>query len=78
LDCSRRLGLAMDTAKRYARAATPQTIQRVPKYRACMVDPFRNHLHIRREQEPGVDASALLGEIAALDYNGSQNLPCGT
>jgi hypothetical protein len=43
-----------------------------------MVDPFRNHLHIRREQEPGVDASALLGEIAALDYNGSQNLPCGT
>jgi hypothetical protein len=77
LDCSRRLGLAMDTAKRYARAATADH-PAGPQVQACMVDPFRNHLHIRREQEPGVDASALLGEIAALDYNGSQNLPCGT
>lgn len=39
LDCSRRLGLAMNTVKRYARATTPQRIQRVPKYRACMVAP---------------------------------------
>jgi hypothetical protein len=74
LDCSRRLGLAMNTVKRYARAATPERIQRVPKYRAGMVDPYRDHLRTRREQEPGVGATALLGEIRALDYNGSQNL----
>jgi transposase len=74
LDCSRRLGLAMNTVKRYARAATPERIQRVPKYRACMVDPYRDHLRARREQEPGVGATALLGEIRALGYTGSQNL----
>ena len=74
LDCSRRLGLALNTVKRYARAATPERIQRVPKYRACMVDPYRDHLRARREQEPGVGATTLLGEIRALGYNGSQNL----
>lgn len=74
LDCSRRLGLAMNTVKRYARAATPQRIQRVPKYRAGMVDPYRDHLRARREQEPGVGATELLNEIRALGYDGSQNL----
>lgn len=74
LDCSRRLGLAMNTVKRYARAATPERIQRVPKYRACMVDPYRDHLRARREQEPGVGATALLAEIRALGYTGSHNL----
>jgi len=74
LDCARRLGLALNTVKRYARAATPERIQRVPKYRACMVDPYRDHLRTRREQEPGVGATALLGEIRALGYNGSHNL----
>lgn len=74
LDCSRRLGLAMNTVKRYARAATPQRIQRVPKYRACMVDPYRDHLRVRREQQPGIGATALLGEIRALGYTGSHNL----
>jgi transposase len=74
LDCSRRLGLALNTVKRYARAATPERIQRVPKYRACMVDPYRDHLRARREQEPGVGATALLAEIRALGYNGSHNL----
>jgi transposase len=39
-----------------------------------MVDPHRDHLRARREQEPGVGAAALLGEIRALGYNGSQNL----
>jgi transposase len=74
LDCSRRLGLALNTVKRYARAATPDRIQRVPKYRACMVDPYRDHLRARREQDPGVGATALLAEIRALGYTGSQNL----
>jgi hypothetical protein len=68
LDCSRRLGLALNTVKRYARAATPQRIQWIPKYRASMVDPYRGHLRTRREQEPGVGATALLGEIRGLGY----------
>jgi transposase len=74
LDCSRRLGLALNTVKRYARAATPDRIQRVPTYRASMVDPYRDHLRVRREQEPGVGVTALLGEIRALGYTGSHNL----
>ncbi|PSL52495.1 hypothetical protein B0I31_113168 [Saccharothrix carnea] len=74
LDCSRRLGLAMNTVKRYARAATPERIQRVPKYRTGMVGSYRDHLRARREQQLGVGATALLGEIRALGHNGSQNL----
>ena len=74
LDCSRRLGLALNTVKRYARAATPERIQRVPRYRATVVDPYRDHLRARREQEPGVRTTALLGEIRALGYTGSHNL----
>jgi transposase len=74
LDCSRRLGLALNTVKRYARAATPDRIQRVPRYRASMVDPYRDHLRARRDQEPGVGATSLLGEIRALGYTGSHNL----
>ena len=66
LGCSRRLGLAMNTVRRYARAATPERIQRVPKYRACTVDPYREHLRTRREQDPGVGATALLAEIRAM------------
>lgn len=49
-------------------------IQRVPTYRACMVDPYRDHLRARREQDPGVGATALLAEIRAMGYNGSHNL----
>ncbi|OLF13472.1 ISL3 family transposase [Actinophytocola xanthii] len=74
LDCSRRLDLAMNTLKRYARAAKPERVQRVPKYRSCMVDPYRDHLRARREQESAVGATALLAEIRAMGYTGSHNL----
>ena len=36
-----------------------------PRYRACMVNPYRDHLRARRAQEPGVGATVLLGEIRA-------------
>jgi transposase len=39
-----------------------------------MVDPYRDHLRARRDQEPGVGATALLAEIRALGYTGSHNL----
>ena len=74
LDCSRRLGIALNTVKRYARAAKPEQIARPPRYRATLVDPYRDHLRRRREAEPGVSVTQLLAEIRALGYTGSQNL----
>lgn len=44
LDCARRLGLALNTVKRYARAPEPDRLRRPPQYRACLVDPYRGHL----------------------------------
>jgi transposase len=74
LDCSRRLGIALNTVKRYARADQPQQITRPPRYRACLVDPYRDHLCDRRQDEPGVSVAQLLTEIRDLGYTGSQNL----
>jgi transposase len=74
LDCSRRLGLSLNTVKRYARAAEPDRMRRPPQYRACLVDPYRNHLRARRAAEPGVPVLQLFGEIKALGYTGSLNL----
>ena len=53
LDCARRLGLSLNTVKRYARASEPERLQRVPKYRPTLVDPYRDHLRKRRAEEPG-------------------------
>jgi hypothetical protein len=77
LDCSRRLGLALNTVKRYARVATPERVQRVPKYRACMVDPYRDHLRARREQEPGVGATVLLAKSALWVTTAARTSSCG-
>ncbi|MTE13551.1 ISL3 family transposase [Nocardia sp. CT2-14] len=74
LDCARRLGLALNTVKRYARAAEPNQLRRPPQYRACLVDPYRDHLRRRREAEPGVPVLHLFGEIKALGYTGGINL----
>lgn len=74
LDCARRLGLALNTVKRYARAAEPNQLRRPPQYRACLVDPYRDHLRRRREAEPGVSVLHLFHEIKALGYTGGINL----
>ncbi|GAB2454396.1 hypothetical protein GCM10007967_05790 [Xylanimonas ulmi] len=74
LDCSRRLGIALNTVKRYARAAKPEQIARPPRYRATLVDPYRDPLRRRRDAEPGVSVTVLLAEIRELGYTGSQNL----
>jgi transposase len=55
LECSRRLGLSLNTVKRYARAAEPGRMIRAPKYRATLVDPYRDHLRARRAEDPAVD-----------------------
>nr|WP_245548293.1 ISL3 family transposase [Nocardia pneumoniae] len=74
LDCSRRLGLSLNTVKRYSRVPEPQRLRRPPHYRACLVDPYRDHLRARRAAEPGVPVLRLLAEITELGYTGGQNL----
>jgi transposase len=74
LDCARRLGLSLNTVKRYDRASQPERLQRVPKYRPTLVDPYRDYLRKRREEEPGAAVQLLLREIRELGYPGSSNL----
>ncbi|MFI0235706.1 ISL3 family transposase [Streptomyces sp. NPDC016845] len=74
LECARRLQLALNTVKRYARAAEPERLVKAPQYRPCLVDPFREHLRRRREEEPAVFVTELLDEIKEMGYRGSRNL----
>jgi hypothetical protein len=74
LDISRRLGIALNTVKRYVRAESPERIQSVPRYRDTLVDPYRDHLRQRRTDEPAVSVGRLLVEIRGLGYAGSMNL----
>lgn len=74
LDCSRRLGLALNTVKRYSRAPEPDSLRRPPQYRPGLVDPYRDHLRARRAAEPGVPVRQLYFEIKALGYQGGLNL----
>ena len=74
LECSRRLDLSLNTVKRYARAAEPGRMIRALKYRATLVDPYRDHLRARRADDPAVPVAQLLREIRELGYPGSSNL----
>jgi transposase len=74
LECARRLGWALNTVKRYARAATAEQLQRPPRYGRTLVDPYRDHLRRRLAAEPNVAVTQLLTEIRELGYTGSANL----
>ncbi|MGW9031869.1 ISL3 family transposase [Streptomyces sp. NPDC055722] len=74
LDCSRRLNLALNTVKRYARMPEPQALRIAPAYRPTLVDPYRNHLRERRQADPAVPVLHLFREIKELGYTGSLNL----
>jgi transposase len=74
LDCSRRLGLALNTVKRYDRADAPERLRRAARYRSTLVDPYRDYLRERRAEEPGVPVQQLLREIREPGYPGSSNL----
>ncbi|MEU3756597.1 ISL3 family transposase [Streptomyces olivoreticuli] len=74
LDCARRLNLALNTVKRYARHAEPERLIRAPIYRPTLVDPYRDHLRRRRAENPAVPVTHLLHEIRELGYTGSANL----
>ena len=66
--------MTLNTVKRHDRAAEPERLQRVPKYRPTLVDPYRDYLRQRRSEEPGVPVQLLLREIRELGYPGSSNL----
>jgi hypothetical protein len=70
----RQLGWALNTVKRYARATTADQVQRPPRYREPLVDPFLDHLRRRRAEDPQVPVTRLLTEIRELGYTGSANL----
>lgn len=74
LECARRLGWALNTVKRYARAESAEALRRPPQYRRTLVDPYRDHLRRRLAEEPGVAVTHLLAEIRQQGYPGSANL----
>ncbi|WP_435851990.1 ISL3 family transposase [Streptomyces microflavus] len=74
LECARRLSLALNTVKRYARMPEPQALRLTPAYRPTLVDPYRDHLRERRRADPAVPVTHLLREIRDLGYTGSANL----
>jgi hypothetical protein len=52
LDCARRLGWALNTVKRYARAERAEQLQRPPQYRETLVDPFRDRCAAAAPRSP--------------------------
>ncbi|MEV1113634.1 ISL3 family transposase [Actinosynnema sp. NPDC049800] len=74
LDCARRLGISLNTVKRYARVASAEDLRRPPPYRRSMIDPYRDHLRRRLMQQPDIPVTHLLAEIRTLGYPGSANL----
>lgn len=59
LECARRLQLALNTIKRYARADRPERMLRVPKYRAGLVDPYRESTRSARSTPSGMTRHSI-------------------
>lgn len=74
LECARRLDVALNTVKRYARMQEPTGDRRAPRYKPTLVDPYREHLRARRAVDPAVPVLQLFREIKNLGYTGSLNL----
>lgn len=74
LECARRLDVALNTVKRYARMKEPTGDRRAPRYKPTLVDPYRDHLRARRAADPAVPVLRLFREIKELGYTGSLNL----
>jgi hypothetical protein len=53
-ECARRLNLALNTVKRYARIDKPERIRRAPQYRPTLVDPLPRSPAKRRAEDPAV------------------------
>ena len=79
LECARRLDLALNTVKRYARAERPERLQRTPQYRPTLVDPYRDHLRRRRAEDLAVPVQQLAAGRSARTRAGiGQRLTCSS
>jgi transposase len=72
LECARRLGWALNTIKRYARAHKAEELLRPPRYGACLVDAYREL--VRQRLGENVPVTGILAEIREQGYTGSANL----
>ncbi|TCO48138.1 hypothetical protein [Actinocrispum wychmicini] len=72
LECARRLGWALNTVKRYARARNVQELLRPPRYGTCLVDPHRDVVRCRLTEQ--IPVTRVLAEIRERGYTGSANL----
>ncbi|MCJ1676143.1 ISL3 family transposase [Streptomyces sp. APSN-46.1] len=66
LECARRLGLTLNTVKRYARHSEPDRLVRTPTYRPGLVDPYRDHLRKRRLAGACPETTALAGHLRSF------------
>lgn len=73
-ECARRLDVALNTVKRYARMKEPTGEKTAPRYKPTLVDPYREHLRARRAADPAVPVQQLFREIRKQGYTGSLNL----
>ncbi|MEV4289289.1 ISL3 family transposase [Nonomuraea bangladeshensis] len=73
-EIARRLNLALNTVKKYARAQRVDQLIGGTKRSATLVDPFRDYLRNRRAAEPGVTVQTLLQEIKSMGYQGGSTL----
>jgi transposase len=72
LECARRLGWALNTIKRYARAHKAEELLRPPRYGHCLVDAHRDLVRQRLTEKTPV--TRILAEIREQGYTGSANL----
>jgi hypothetical protein len=74
MECSRRLGLSLNTIKKYARVPVVEQLARPRKFRETLVCPYREHLRRRLAENPNLPVTHLLAEIREIGYPGSANL----
>lgn len=67
-------GIGRGPSRREASRTSGRTagLRRPPRYRACPVDAYRDHLCARRPVEPGVPVLLMFAEIAEFGYIGAE------
>lgn len=69
LECARRLGWALNTVKRHARAERVEEFLRPSRYGACLVGPHRDL--VRQHLAEKMPVTRILAEIQEHGYTGS-------
>ncbi|WP_229799134.1 ISL3 family transposase [Planomonospora parontospora] len=74
LECARRLGVSLNTVKRYAHRSEPEEARRAPRYRQTLVAPTATTCAPAAHMIRPVPVVRLFHEIEELGYTGSLNL----